>query len=386
MAEFEIDLVRATFPILGSFSVGNLYGWAGFAPAVRAQFDASHSETSMIFSIALVCFTLGVLAGPAIFARLFRGHRLAGIAAIAALCLLLSNSSPAFGLFVLSYGAGFGFVAGAFYNCAIVAMSRTRISGVLVPVSVAAFGLGGAAFGASSLWLTQMGFGLWSNLPAFACLLVVAVGSIAFGLDEREQPRAVVDTLFSKPDRQLVVLWTVFAFGSFPGLIVLGMATEFLPEGSDAVGLAGLAVFLAALGNTSGRLAAGAVAPLYGPSRGIVLSLVMSLLAVAALIVLPGATSALAALACVALAYGHLAANMPLLVRDRVAPQDFPGSFGWVFTGWGFAGLVGPWGAGWLLDQSGDLTVALGVCATLTFGALWLMLRAVPIARPNPGK
>lgn len=384
MTSATIRTARLCLPIVGSFAGGSLYGWSGFAPAVRASFHVSHAQTSMVFSVALVSFTFGVLFGPTVFARLPVARRLASIAGLAVLCLFLAGVSPTFALFVLGYGLGFGFASGALYNHAISHMSQSGRPNLLVPITVAAFGLGGAAFGAGSIWLTQLGFGVWSHAPALVCLVAVVAVSLALGpSDEVGQTKG--GPLFPRfPGRDILRLWVIFACGSVPGLIIMGMAVEFLPPGSDAVMLAGLAVVLAATGNTAGRLAAGVIAPLYGPARGIVLSLILSSLSLVALLLSTAPVAVLTALLLVALAYGHLAAHMPLLVKSRVSAQAFSTAFGWVFTGWGFAGLVGPWGAGWLFDQTGDFTITLGICLCSVILGLGLMRQS--ITPTTPGK
>ena len=65
---------------------------------------------------------------------------------------------------------------------------------------------------------------------------------------------------------------------------------------------------------------------------------------------------------------------MPLLVKSQVKDAAFSGSFGWVFTGWGVAGLLGPWGAGGLFDATGSLKVPIVVCILLLGLSFWLVL------------
>jgi len=177
-----------------------------------------------------------------------------------------------------------------------------------------------------------------------------------------------------KVDKTIAVLWIIFAAGSCSGLIVLGFAAQFLPKAADGVGLAGMAIFLAASGNTLGRLSAAVTAGRFGPVRGIAGALVLSMVALAGLTFTTAPGLVVGLLFLVAFAYGQLAATTPLLVRSQVSGPAFSGAFGWVFTGWGVAGLVGPWTAGWLLDATGTLRLSLIACIALAAIGLWLVL------------
>lgn len=362
--------------ILGCCGGGSLYGWSGYQPAVRAQFEVSNAAASMVFSLALVSFTFGVLLGPTLLARVEPHLRLPLVAGVATFSLGVSAINMGFMGFATAYGIAFGFASGALYNFTISMASGSGAATLLVPISVAAFGLGGAVFGPIHVWLTESGWGLWSNLPALGCLAGVA--SVALVL--KPTPDIVttsqpVLTGMMRPDRKIAVLWAIFAAGSCSGLITLGFAAQFLSRASSDIGLASLAIFLAALGNTLGRLSSTVTAGLFGPARGIAGALVLSILALTGLIfaTLPGLVVGLLFL--VAFAYGQLAATTPLLVKTQVSTAAFSSAFGWVFTGWGVAGLLGPWTAGWVLDATGTLQISLVICIGLAAFGLWLVLR-----------
>lgn len=337
----------------------------------------------MVFSVALVSFTMGVLLGPPLTRRIKRANCLSGLSGGAALALLAASLSPSFAGFLVAYSVAFGFLSGALYNFALSQAAESSRPNLLLPFSVAAFGLGGAIFGPVSLWLTENGMGLWSMAPAMACLAIVcAISMLGGALEEAEPIAAISATGFVRPDANTVLLWAIFAAGSFPGLIILGFASQIMPQAGSGLVLAGFAVFLAAVGNTLGRLAASPVAGLVGSSRGVFLSFILTLSALAGLLLARGSGASVAWLFLAAFAYGHLAANMPLYVRANVGPEAFPGVFGWVFTGWGFAGFVGPWVAGGLLDLTGRFTFSLMVSAGVASIGLVLIawhMRAMPL-------
>ncbi len=369
--------VAAALPIVGCFAGGSLYGWSGYSAAVRAGFGVDNAAASMVFSVALVSFTVGVLLGPSLVRGMSQGYSLASLCGAAALALVAANASPTFPVFFACYGLAFGFLSGVLYNFALSLAASSPMPNVLLPVSVAAFGLGGAVFGPLSLWLADLGMGLWSTLPAGVCLAVVAVAAALGGATRSVAPAtATPGRRLFQADPNTVLLWAIFAAGSCPGLVVLGFASQIVGGGAGVM-IAGLALFLAAAGNTAGRLAASPVAGRFGSLRGVSLSLILSVVALFGLLLANAAEALVAWLFLAAFAYGHFAANMPLYVRAQVGPEAFPGAFGVVFTGWGVAGLAGPWAAGALLDRTGDLSISFAASAAVaTLGLLLLTMQS----------
>lgn len=368
--------------MLGCFGGGSLYGWSGLLAAVQSEFDVGNASASMVFSFALVSFTFGVLIGPALLANLPTRAHLPAISALAAASLTLSVRAHAFEVFVLGYGIGFGFAAGALYNHALAIAAASRLPKLLVPVSVASFGLGGVVFGPMNVWLTGLGWSLSALLPVLGCLvLVAAVSSLTKPAFSANTIRTTAQSGVVKPNRVILLLWAIFATGSCAGLIVLGLAPKLVPSGAQG---AGMAVFSVAAGNTLGRLSAAGVATRFGPLHGFVGAVLLSMAALSALLV-PGVSEVLMTVLIflVALSYGQIAAQTPLLVSARVPASAFSGAFGWVFTGWGVAGLLGPWGAGWLFDQTGDMRLTLLACIGFLFLSLLLITR---LAAADPGE
>ena len=360
-------------PVLGCFGGGSLYGWSGLMPAVQDAFSVGSAAASMVFSFALASFTMGVLLSPLLLGRIPSRLRLVAIALVAAESLALSCLAPNFAIFVAAYGVGFGFSSGALYSYAIARASTSESPNLWVPVSVAAFGLGGVIFGPANIWLTELGWSLRSVVPALACLVIVAAAALFGSAGQSDEgTKSQADMQFVWPDRIVLNLWAIFAAGSFAGLIVLGLASTFLME--DA-GSKAAAVFAVAAGNTIGRLSAAFVASRFGPAPGIMGALSLSVLALAGLALAGISGVVIALLFLVALSYGQVASQTPLLVSRYVPAPSFASSFGWVFTGWGVAGLLGPWGAGWLLERSGDLRIALFGCIALCLLGLFLTKR-----------
>jgi OFA family oxalate/formate antiporter-like MFS transporter len=91
---------------------------------------------------------------------------------------------------------------------------------------------------------------------------------------------------------------------------------------------------------------------------------------------LTGNPSAVAAgLVLISGGYGLAASAFPIATRAVFGPEGFSWAFGWIFTAWGAAGLLGPWAAGYLFDRTGSFWAAL--LLALTAAAL-----AIAVLRP----
>lgn len=64
--------------------------------------------------------------------------------------------------------------------------------------------------------------------------------------------------------------------------------------------------------------------------------------------------------------YGALIAVYPVAVSDRFGPRASARIYGRVFTAWGLAGLVGPWGAGALFDMFGNYSLATALASAIS--------------------
>jgi|TARA_B100001105_G_scaffold19230_1_gene13951 OFA family oxalate/formate antiporter-like MFS transporter len=90
----------------------------------------------------------------------------------------------------------------------------------------------------------------------------------------------------------------------------------------------------------------------------------------------PNGVVMVVALAGIAFAYGAVIAVYPLAVARSFGEDGYPPAYGRVFTAWGTAGLVGPFGAGLLFEATGTYRVPLLVAAAAAIGStitVWRM-------------
>lgn len=368
-----------TATCLVCFCAGALYGWSALVAPLQVHFAITLAQSGLVFSLALLAFTAAVITAPFASARIGVMRVLALSAGCGALCICAAAFAPGFALFTAAFSLGFGAMSGAIYSAALSLAASHARARIATPVMVACFGLGGAVFGPLWRGLGAQGWGLSALLPLAGALFLCAIfaamsarahstGALRAQLDDTPLPRAV-----------LLLVWALFAAGTFAGLMVLGMASKIMDDSGAAVMLVSAVLAAVAVANTSGRLGAAWLSV----QRSLWMSCALSLggLAIAASsAAVPWAMGL--GLVCIAAGYGLMASSVPLLTARSVGPARFGRAFGVVFTAWGAAGFIAPWMAGMLFDRHGDFMLAY-LCAALSSALclplIWALQRRVPL-------
>lgn len=367
-------LVSAIFTC---FFAGALYGWSALIAPLQNLFNLSMGDTGLAFSLAIVSFTLAVLAAPFVLHSRSSPRQIAVLALLGAGCVLLAMRAPSYAMFLLWFSGGFGAASGAIYCVALAIAAQSPTRGIATPVMVASFGAGGAVFG--PLWRVlgaEWGLG---GLIFLACGLAVS-SCLSWGVDARSH--AETRPLKTPPPatteiKRLVLLWLLFAFGSYTGLMVLGMAAKMMDAAGLGLGLASATLAGIAVCNTAGRLSAAYLNASQGVQGCVVVAFCLMAMGIAATAFAP-TWAPLYALGLMTLAtsYGLVASTLPLITQVVFGPAAFQARFAVIFTAWGVAGFCAPWSAGLLYDLSGsfDLALICSAASTVGFGAIAFVL------------
>ena len=169
-------------------SAGGLYAWSAVIPAIRESFSSTTEQAGMVFSFAILAFFIAVFLVPRA-GRKFHGLRAGGVfGAAGSIFLGISAVAPNYFIFLVGFGLGFGFASGGIYIVVLDLAGRARNPKLMVPVMVAAFGLGGALFGPLLRLLVAAGGGL-ASLSAIAAPLA-CVSALAWLWKEEPLPKA----------------------------------------------------------------------------------------------------------------------------------------------------------------------------------------------------
>jgi OFA family oxalate/formate antiporter-like MFS transporter len=161
---------------------------------------------------------------------------------------------------------------------------------------------------------------------------------------------------------QFYLLWIMYAFVSFAGLMIIGhMAKIYVFQSpADAVALGFLLVAILAIGNASGRIIAGMISDKIG--RAMTMAVFFTSQAVFMGILFLSHSPAIFMVAAfgVGFNYGANLTLFPATTADFFGMKNMGVNYGLVFTAWGFGGVMGSMAAGWIVDATKTVAVPTG--------------------------
>lgn len=376
-------MVKPRYVIAGAVALavtlGSIHAFSIFLGPLEERFEASRGGVSLSYSFALLSLTAAVLAGPLLYGRISPARLCLAAALIASAGVVLAASAPNLVVFWIGYGMIFGFGNGLGYGFAlqIAGQALPGREGIGMGSVTAGYGFGAVAAPVGfEVLISEGGVGL--GLGALATALVLT-GMIAAGLLTLGNAVFHTDgsTTGERAARLPMMLWVTYFCGVFAGLMALGHATGIL-KAAGAVSALWLAPVAVALANTLASFLAGILADRY---RWRPLMVLIPIISATALLIVAGGIGglgALAALGIVGACYGATITLWPTVIAKHYG-ADGPRIYGRVFTGWGIAGMSGPWLAGALFDATGGYGVALTVAAILAaFAAVTAALLQLP--------
>jgi OFA family oxalate/formate antiporter-like MFS transporter len=429
--------------------LGTVYAFSVFVTPLQREFGWDRATTQWAFSLALATFAAVMIPAGRLQDRI-------GPRKVASLGGLLLGASFVLGAFLVSGdrpwalyltygilgGAGIGFA----YVCPIASAVKwfPDRKGLITGVAVAGFGGGalffagpasalllppnetGEALGLSQILLVGLGiqegtgFGIgWQTF--FLLHGVVSAAAVLVGASLLSNPPAgwqpagwTPPPAAARPEigwREMLdtplasMLWLTFIFGATSGLMAIGQWTPmmtgvlggatFAPEWLGAFGRFVEPVGVLAVFNALGRIAWGRISDLIDRPRAMMIMFLFQGMAFMILVAAQTPITILLASAWVGLNFGGIFALFPSATADYFGTRHLGVNYGWIFTAYGVAGILGPVVGGVLFDATGEYILAFlfaGVlcflaagCAVVVWGlarARAATLEALPIASP----
>ena len=380
----------ALFCTLLQVCFGTVYAWSYFGTLLVRQYNWTHSQTSMAFSIAI--FSLGISAAWAGSALPRLGPRKLALAGslmfsigyiVAGLALRL-DMVP---LFYLGYGVvggagiGFGYVT----PVATAAKWFPDRKGLVTGIVVMGFGVGAFLLSKGSPpLLVEYTDGdlprvfMWLGV-LFACILVPSSlvltnppgapgdrSALSRSRSKRYGAREVPMRRYLASS-EFAIMWVVFFFNIAAGISVISFQSELLQEvwgyADPSLEPATLAAYgatliaVSSLFNGIGRLFWGLLSDRFGRVQ-VFRVLLASQMIVFGLLMTETNPWIFSALVCyVLLCFGGGFATMPSFVLDVFGARRMSAVYGAILTAWAAAGIVGPLYVGYLKDTYPDRAV-----------------------------
>jgi len=336
---------------------GTIYAFSVFLKPMETMLGIGRAQMALVFSVASICLTLGMLAGPV----LYRRFAPVGLLLCAGLCsavgLLVAASATGIGQLMLGYGLLFGLGGGVAFVMMQQGLNQTveTMSGLANGYVVSLYPLG-AMIGAPIFGWTIAAFGLRATLVGLA--ITVALATLAAALllrlaDIRMQD-GQADAQGSEDRR-----WSLFArlFGVFflaaaAGLMVMSQSAGILQAygAATAFALGGTTFITGAI--AAARIGGGWLVDRFEVPWVACGAHLIALAGSLLLLAFPGPAVAVLAMTLIGMGYGFVSG----LTAGAIARYWHKNVFGRVasqlYIAWCVAAVSLPVVAGWLFDRT----------------------------------
>lgn len=376
-----------------NLALGVLYAWSVVAKSLTADWGWSAGQASLPYAIAVGVFAIAMVFagraqdkfGPRIVATLGGVFTGAGL-------LVASLASPertwpiAVGFGVLAgLGIGLGYASA---TPAAVKWFPPQRKGLITGVVVAGFGLASVYIAPTTTWLLHsegvagtfriLGIAFFVVVIGLAQLLVnPPAGYVPAGMPSAADAAAALgkrdyDWREMVRTKQFALLWAMYAFASFAGLMIIGHMAKIAAVQLTGLDLGFVLVAVLAVGNALGRVVAGVVSDKIGGVRTMLIVFVVQAFMMSILAFAETPALLMPVAAAVGFCYGANLSLFPSTTAGFFGTTHLGVNYGLVFTAWGFGGVFGSMTAGTIVDSTGSYAVAYAIAAGLCIVAAGL--------------
>ena len=336
---------------------GTIYAFSVFLKPMETMLGIGRAQMALVFSVASICLTLGMLAGPV----LYRRFAPVGLLLCAGLCsavgLLVAASATGIGQLMLGYGLLFGLGGGVAFVMMQQGLNQTveTMSGLANGYVVSLYPLG-AMIGAPIFGWSIAAFGLRATLVGLAVTVALAtlVAALLLRLADIRMQDGQADAQGSEDRR-----WSLFArlFGVFflaaaAGLMVMSQSAGILQAygAATAFALGGTTFITGAI--AAARIGGGWLVDRFEVPWVACGAHLIALAGSLLLLVFPGPAVAVLAMTLIGMGYGFVSG----LTAGAIARYWHKNVFGRVasqlYIAWCVAAVSLPVVAGWLFDRT----------------------------------
>ncbi len=394
---------RVVGALLMNLSLGSLYAWSIFVAPLEKEFGWNRADTSWIFTIAVFVFGMSFVIAGRLQDKL-GPFKISVIGSIGlSLGFILASFTNSLAWIFFTFGGIMGFGNGFGYATPIPVLSKwfPDRRGLAVGLAVAGYGGGSAilAFIGPPM-LTGLGWRgtfLWLGIGFFVATIIGAflLQNPPAGYKPEgwvpPPPSAkakVVATTYDYPPSEMVktpqfpLMWIGYCLGTAAGLMTISQLIPFARSVGMPATAATLTLVLGAVGNAGGRIFSGWLSDAMGRLQTLRLMILVSALGMFVLANSASIGIIYVLLFLVYYCYGTCLSVFPSTVADFFGTKNLGINYGWVFTAWGVAGIVGPMIAGYMFRTYKVYTGAFymaGILAIISLIAMMLAKRPEPI-------
>ena len=371
-----------------TFVLGTIHAFSVSLSTLEIVFNTSRTYASLTYSLALLSLTVGVLYGHRLHHRLRLVLLVILIECIAILgCLIAMIPTNLFWVW-LGYSVVFGFANGLGYGLSLqmAAQANPDRTGIAIGLITAFYALGAICAPIPfSIALDRMG---WSGMMAvqiFALLLglpfmIFLLRASGFAFANSHSVSGDQTSVYC--NRSVVWLWFSYCTAVTSGLMVIGHAAAIAGTERAHLYYANAPTVVAAF-NMLGSIFCGWLTDKVG-ARLLLLSLPL-ISAIVLIQMVYGLLSqdTLVGLAIMGFCYGGIITVYPIFIAKTFGADLGAQVYGYVFTAWGIAGLLGPMIAGIIYDVTTNYNGAMIIAGLIALTST-IMIYFFRIHRQEP--
>jgi MFS family permease len=330
---------------------GTVYAFSVFLKPMEALLGIGRAEMAIVFSMASIFLTIGMLIGPALYRRFAPVPLLLVCGALSASGLLICAAAQGIGHLLMGYGVLFGLGGGVAFIMMQQGLNQTisPMSGLANGYVVSLYPMG-AMLGAPVFGWAIEAFGLRATLAGLA-ITVLTCCARHWGLFAR--------------------LFAVFFLAASAGLMVMSQAAGILQAygAKSLFALGGTTFITGAI--AAARIGGGWLIDRFAVPRVACVAHLIALGGSCLLLTWPGPDMAVLSMTLIGCGYGFISG----LTAGAIARYWHPNAFGRVasqlYIAWCIAAISLPVLAGWLYDQTQGYDQAMRIAAGVNLlGAL----------------
>ncbi len=379
--------VALTAATILNLPFGTIYAFSVFLKPMEALLGVSRLQMSLVFGLATITLTLGMLAGPRLYRSLPPALLVCASCLASAAGLVMAASAAGFVQLLLGYGLIYGIGGGICFVLAQQAVNQAcdSTSGLVNGYLVALYPLG-AMLGAPLFGWAIAAFGLRATLAGLAACIVLA-GALAACLLHAASIRVhdpgapnAASGISEQP--VFLRLFAVFFLAAAAGLTVLSQAAGIVQAyGGEAALALGATTFITGA-IAAARTGGGALVDRFAVPHVACGAHLWSLCGALLLLVWPGPLVSVAALVMIGMGYGFISG----LTAGAIARYWHRNLFGSIasrmYIAWCIAALSLPVLAGWLFDRTQGYAAAMLIAAVVNVAGMWVA-RGLPAGLPG---
>ncbi len=391
--------------------LGVLYAWGVISAALIDQLGWSATVTQIPYMFACAVFALSMVPGGRLQDRLGPRPVIMTAAVLAGIGFLMS------GLFLtplgltLFFGIVFGMGMGMGYAAptpAAVKWFSPKKRGLISGIVVSGFGLAPLYIAPitnhllSTVGLRQTFFILGGSFFVLIMALAQLIsnppkGYVPAGVEidtsekteeQKSAPVQKVDYEWNEVLKtpQFYKLWTMFCFGTFAGLLIIGQLSKI---GIEQAGMtnAYMLVGIYAIFNCTGRIGCGVLSDRFGRMRTLFAMFLLQVAVYAFFSSFNTPAMLIFGVSVVGFTFGGMLTLFPTTTVDYFGVKNFGINYGMVITAWGIGGVFGPLLGGIVRDVTGTYGLSYVVSGVLSAAGAILSLYTkapAPIMENNP--